>query len=78
MNIRKGASLTTVISVDLAHHEIFRVKVGKGGIKIFKRSKFSVTIHRQVCLFVCLILYVPSTIFQLYRDESSWVEPVLS
>ena len=32
-------------------------------------------------LFVCLfdlILYVPSTIFQLYRDVSSWVEPVLS
>ena len=25
-----------------------------------------------------LILYVPSTIFQLNRDESSWVEPVLS
>ena len=25
-----------------------------------------------------LILYVPSTIFQLYRDRSSWVEPVLS
>ena len=25
-----------------------------------------------------LILYVPPTIFQLYRDESSWVEPVLS
>ena len=30
-----------------------------------------------VCLFD-LILYVPSTIFQLYRDGSSWVEPVLS
>ena len=32
-------------------------------------------------LFVCLfdlILYVPSTIFQLYRDGSSWVDPVLS
>ena len=32
-------------------------------------------------LFVCLfdlILYVPSTVFQLYRDGSSWVEPVLS
>ena len=29
------------------------------------------------CLFG-LILYVPSTIFQLYRDGSSWVEPVLS
>ena len=29
------------------------------------------------CLFD-LILYVTSTIFQLYRDGSSWVEPVLS
>ena len=32
-------------------------------------------------LFVCLfdlILYVPSTIFHLNRDGSSWVEPVLS
>ena len=31
--------------------------------------------------FVCLldlILYAPSTIFQLNRDGSSWVEPVLS
>ena len=25
-----------------------------------------------------LILYVPSTIFQLNRDGSNWVEPVLS
>ena len=38
-----------------------------------------------VCLFVCLcvclfdlILYVASTIFQLNRDGSSCVEPVLS
>ena len=31
-------------------------------------------------MFFCfvLILYVPSTIFQLNRDGSSWVEPVLS
>ena len=29
------------------------------------------------CLFD-LILYVPSTIFQLKKDGSSWVEPVLS
>ena len=29
------------------------------------------------CLFD-LILYVPSTIFQLNMDGSSWVEPVLS
>ena len=36
----------------------------------------------KVCLFVCLfdlILYVPSTIFQLNRDGlPGWVEPVLS
>ena len=31
----------------------------------------------MVCLFD-LILYIPSTIFQLNRDRSSWVEPVLS
>ena len=30
----------TYISVDLAHHEIFRAGVGKGSIRIFKRSKF--------------------------------------
>ena len=30
-----------------------------------------------LCLFD-LIFYVPSTIFQLNRDGSSWVEPVLS
>ena len=31
-------------------------------------------------VFFCfyLILYVPSTIFQLNRDGSSWVEPILS
>ena len=33
--------------------------------------------RRSFCLFD-LILYVPSTIFQLYRDEFSWVGPVLS
>ena len=37
--------------------------------------------HQSKIPFFCLfdlILYVPSTIFQLYRDGSSWVEPVLS
>ena len=34
---------------------------------------------RQLCFCLFdLILYVPSTIFQLNRDGSSWVEPVLS
>ena len=31
---------TTYISVDLAHHEIFRAEVGKGGISNFKPTKF--------------------------------------
>ena len=34
-------------------------------------------LDKQYALFD-LILYVPSTIFQLNRDGSSWVEPVLS
>ena len=34
-------------------------------------------IRPNICLFD-LILYVPSTIFQLCRAKSSWVEPVLS
>ena len=29
---------TTYISVDIAHHEIFRAKVGKGGIISFMDS----------------------------------------
>ena len=35
------------------------------------------SVKKFVCLFD-LILYVPSTIFQLNRDGSSWIEPVLS
>ena len=37
----------------------------------------TVTSTRHIFLFD-LILYVPSTIFQLNRDRSTWVEPVLS
>ena len=35
------------------------------------------SLNLSFCLFD-LIFYVPSTIFQLNRDGSSWVEPVLS
>ena len=35
--------------------------------------------HQLTIVFLFgLILYVPSTIFQLNRDGTSWVEPVLS
>ena len=40
-------------------------------------SPYGRKLTRPWCLFD-LILYVPSTIFQLYRDRSCWVEPVLS
>ena len=33
---------TTYISVDLAHHEIFRAKVGKGGIKVYIPQKYCI------------------------------------
>ena len=39
-------------------------------------SDFFCKILSLVCLFD-LTLYVPSTIFQLNRDGSSWVEAVL-
>ena len=34
--------------------------------------------YQEVPPMCDLILYVPSTIFQLCRDGSSWVEPALS
>ena len=44
---------------------------------LVKVMKPSLDNEGEICLFD-LVLYVPSTIFQLYRDGSSWVEPVLS
>ena len=36
------------------------------------------TVYASALIFLFdLILYIQSTIFQLYRYESSWVEPVL-
>ena len=40
-------------------------------------SAINKAVHLLICSFD-LILYVISTIFQLNRDGSSWVEPVLS
>ena len=59
------------------------VETGSNEIKVSFMRLSSASIDEKsallFCSFVCLfdlILYVPSTIFQLYR--SSWVEPVLS
>ena len=46
-----------------------------------KLNFFAYWVNFHDNLFVCLfdlILYVPSTIFQLNGDKSSWVEPVIS
>ena len=55
---------------------------GEGSVgKIFATMLLHFLIPFNLVLFVCLfdlILYVASTIFQLNRDGSSWVEPVLS
>ena len=46
---------------------------------VFGRYFIKPSCHRGFCFCLFdLILYIPSTIFQLNRDESSWVEPVLS
>ena len=58
-------------------------------IIVYSKSLFNIKLrhnlklknHCMVHVFVCLfdlILYVPSTIFQLNREGSSLVEPVLS
>ena len=64
---------TTYISVDLAHHEIFRAKVSKGGIKalttllicwprsMLSRSICFETDHRSISL-IELVGYLSSTI----------------
>ena len=41
------------------------------------KTKSDEVMENTVCLFD-LIIYVPSTMFQLSRNGSSWVEPVLS
>ena len=47
------------------------------GVTLNLSSKDS-TMRPFIIVLFDLILYVPSTIFKLNRDGSSWVEPVLS
>ena len=45
---------TTYISVDLAHHEIFHAKVGKGGI-------IPIIVHLLTCCINVLFYLFPSS-----------------
>ena len=74
----KGEALSAHTLICLSHTLIGKfsdvcTKSGSGtvcfGFLTYERFSF--------CLFD-LILYVSSTIFQLNRDGSSWIEPVLS
>ena len=52
-------------------------------MRMFARVSLSVRLCSYIFPFsafclIDLILFVPSTIFQLNRDGSSWAEPVLS
>ena len=46
----------------------------------YKRQIYAIDFNQifLVAYLFDLILYIPSAIFQLNRDGSSWVEPVLS
>ena len=39
---------TTCISIDLAHHEIFRAKVGQGGINVARLRTPTIKAHHSV------------------------------
>ena len=45
---------------------------------LFLETTNQQTFENAIVYLFVLILYIPSTIFQLHRDGSSWVEPVLS
>ena len=60
--------------LDIVNNLLLHVEVKK---KVSTRGRSRIS-GKEV--FVCsdLILYVPSTVFQLNRDRTSWVESVLS
>ena len=71
-SVCKGYQQRTLVSNELKQ-QIYQY-VSIFWLPVLSRGSMIVCL---ICLFD-LILYVPSTIFQLNRDGSSWVEPVLS
>ena len=65
---------TTYISVDLAHHEIFCAKVGKGGIKDFSRICF-VSGPDPLTRKTCFTIVKPSLCYQkcVYNVQTMFV-----
>ena len=79
-------TVLNVVLVCLLHERIteFLPREDEGGPgppdrkKLLCLEKKTLTVLQWGSDFFYLILYVPSTIFQLYRDRYSGVEPVLS
>ena len=68
-----------VFILDFVYIWIYLFESGIRSFNKYTRRNVNIFIKPKCnnCLFD-LILYVPSTIFQLNSDGSSWVEPVLS
>ena len=71
--------LNKMLGIRTGTHKIL-LRIANRGDLFGSQGSSTVLTHKQhlVIILFDLILYVPSTIFQLYRDMSSWVEPVLS
>ena len=67
-----------MIALFLSCHDRVKVKMTFLLWKILKMSDLRNARLYWVNVLFGLILYVPSTIFQLNRDGFSWVEPILS
>ena len=70
--LRRGAGIICIGRVDDAFNDI-----SHGGGNIIQYCRIIWGTAAWTFVSFDFILYVPSTIFQLNRDGSSWVEPVL-
>ena len=82
LNINFGPlHFTTALIYDLALNtnvnELWTVKRRQNMVPYFSLILYEYIVEFIQYFLFDLTLYVPSTIFQLYRDGSSWVDPVL-
>ena len=68
-------------SLMIIRSEVFLISLKSGNIGFYDKFRKHGMMYRfnvRKIVMLDLILYVPSTIFHLNKDGSSWVEPVLS
>ena len=74
--IKPNCPIKTLESVISNRISTFALFTANGLSEVALKSVMK--IHRGSYMLLDLILYIPSTIFQLCREGSSWVEPELS